>query len=78
MNIAKTRGSLTEALNRVVQDGERIIIEKRGKSIAALVPLEDLRRLEEIEDKADIKAAKKALKEKERISLEEYRKKHQL
>jgi prevent-host-death family protein len=41
---AKTR--LSEYLNRVAYGGERIVVERHGKPIAALVSVEDLRRLE--------------------------------
>jgi prevent-host-death family protein len=41
---AKTR--LSEYLNRVHYRGERIVIERHGKPVAALVGMEDLARLE--------------------------------
>jgi prevent-host-death family protein len=43
---AKTR--LSEYLNRVSYRGERIIVERHGKPVAALVSMEDLRRLEDL------------------------------
>lgn len=42
---AKTH--LSEYLNRVRYGGERIVIERHGKPVAALVSTEDLARLEE-------------------------------
>ena len=42
---AKTR--LSEYLNRAAYRGERILVERHGKPVAALVSVEDLRRLEE-------------------------------
>jgi len=41
-----------------------------------MVPLEDLAALEHLENEEDIRAAKKALKEKGGISLEAYRRMH--
>lgn len=41
---AKT--GLADILNRVAYRGERIIVERRGKPIAAVVSIEDLQRLE--------------------------------
>ena len=76
MNIVNIRNNLADALNRVAYAGERIILERRGKGVAALVSVEDLALLQELEDQSDIRAAKKALKEKGGISLEDYRKKH--
>jgi prevent-host-death family protein len=76
ISTSQIRDNLADALNRVAYGGERIVLQRRGKGIAALVPMEDLAALEELEDAGDIKAARKALKEKSRISLSEYRKKH--
>lgn len=43
-----------------------MIVRRRGKDVAAIVPLVDLRRLEELEDRADAEAAREALAEMER------------
>jgi prevent-host-death family protein len=43
---AKTH--LSEYLNRVAYGGERIIVERHGKPVAALVSVEDLKKLESI------------------------------
>ena len=60
LSAAELRQSLAEILNRAEYQEERIIINRRGKDVAALVPLEDLRLLErlieEAEDRLDIKA----------------------
>ena len=67
-----TRMPATEARNRfadVVNDvafrGERVILQRHGKDIAAVVPVEDLALLEALEDKIDLDATRKALAEKE-------------
>ena len=60
INIAKIRDNLTDALNRVADAGERIVLTRRGKPVAALVSLEELAFLEELETRADIEAARKA------------------
>jgi len=78
MKVADIRNNLADAINRVVYAGERIPLERRGKTVAALVSVEDLELLQRLEDEADIKAARKALKEKGRISLEDFKKKHGL
>jgi len=78
VSISEIRDHLADALNRVAYGGERVILERRGKGVAAIVSLEDLQRLEELEDEADVKAAKKALKEKGGITLAQYRKKHRI
>jgi PHD/YefM family antitoxin component YafN of YafNO toxin-antitoxin module len=43
----------SETLNRVALEGERIILQRRGKDMAVLIPLEDLALLEQIEDTLD-------------------------
>lgn len=74
MKVVDVRNNLADALNRVAYAGERIVLERRGKGVAALVSMEDLELLQRIEDEADIKAARKAMKEKGEVSLEEYKK----
>ena len=74
MNVVDIRNNLADAINRVAYAGERIILERRGKGVAALVSIEDLELLQELEDQADIRAARKALKEKGSITLEEVKK----
>lgn len=64
MSASKARDDFSDALNRVAYKGERIVLRRRGKDIAVLVPVEDLTLLEEIEDRIDVEEAKKALREK--------------
>ena len=71
MKVADIRNNLADAINRVAYGRERIILERRGKKVAALVPVEDVELLEELEDASDIRAARKALKEKGSVPLEE-------
>ena len=61
--VSKAREDLADMLNRVAYGHERVLIERRGKNLAALVPVEDLELLELLEDKADLAAARKALAE---------------
>lgn len=63
-NVVEVRNTFAEYLNRAIYQGERIIIERRGKPIAALVPLADVELLEELENDADVRAARKARKER--------------
>ncbi len=66
VGIAEIRNNLADALNRVAYQGERIVLERRGKGVAVLVSMEDLALLEALEDKEDAKAARKALAEVKR------------
>lgn len=64
----------TELINRVTHYKERIILTRRGKDIAAIVPLEDLMLIQDSQDKNDLQDAAEALKEARNagtITLEE-------
>jgi prevent-host-death family protein len=65
------RQSFSESLNRAAYGGERVIIRRHGKEIAAVVPIEDLRLIEQMEDATDLRAVAKARKEKGRIAWED-------
>ena len=62
--ISEVREHLADLGNRVSLRGERVIVERRGKNLFALVPVEDLELLERLEDETDIRLARKAMKEK--------------
>lgn len=51
-----------EALDRA-EHGERVVIERDGREVAAVVPIDDLKALERFEDLLDAKAYRKALAE---------------
>jgi prevent-host-death family protein len=58
---SQVRKDFAEALNKVAYQHERIVLHRRGKDVAVLVPLEDLALLEALEDQHDIEAADQAL-----------------
>lgn len=62
-NVVDVRNTFSDYLNRASYQGERIIIERRGKPIAAIVPLADVELLEQLENEADLNAVRKARKE---------------
>ena len=62
------RSHVAETLNRVAYQGERIELERHGKAVAALVSIEDLELLEALENRIDLAAARRALKEPGRRS----------
>jgi antitoxin Phd len=78
VGVHEIRANLAEVINRVAYGGERIVLKRRSKPVAAVVSMEDLELLNSLEDQADVKAAKKARKEKGGVTLEQYRKKHGL
>lgn len=60
------RAELANAVNRVAFGGERIVLKRHGKDFAAIVSLDDLERLEAIEDAHWTRQANQALVEAKR------------
>jgi prevent-host-death family protein len=58
---AEARQRLSQIVNRVAAEQERIIVTRRGKALVAIVPIEDVEWLEDLEDRLDVEAAKVAL-----------------
>lgn len=69
LNVSKAREEFPDLVNRAAYGKERTIVSRRGKDLAAVIPIEDLRLLERLAkqelDKLDREAAKTALKEAE-------------
>ena len=70
---SKAREDFSDTVSRVAFTKERVILHRRGKDVAAIVPIEDLRLLEQLEDATDLKAARKALKERGSVPYEKAR-----
>jgi prevent-host-death family protein len=68
----RLRDTLADTIDRVRFTGDRIIIRKRGKEVAAIVSLQDLAVIEELEDAIDRSKARTILADpkERRISLE--------
>lgn len=74
---ANAREHFSEIVNRSSYGKERIVLSRRGKDLAAIIPMEDLKLIEMIENKLDVEEAKEDIKEaklKGAISLEEFKK----
>lgn len=74
INTADAKEQFTELVNRVVHSNERIVLTRRGNEVAAIIPIEDLKLLEQTQSKSDLEEAAEALKEareKGSISFEE-------
>jgi prevent-host-death family protein len=81
LSIAEAREQFSEAINRAAYGKERIVVTRRGKPLAAIVPIEDMEATEAIEDRIDLEEAAKAraeAKEKGTISLAEMKAKYGL
>jgi prevent-host-death family protein len=78
LTASATRQNFADILNRAAYGGERIIVHRRKKPVAAVVPIEDLELLEQLEDEIDVVEARKALKEPGTIPWETIKKKLRL
>ena len=57
------RAQFSEIINRAAFGKERVTLTRRGKEIVAVVPIEDMKLLEALEDKIDLEEARAALAE---------------
>jgi prevent-host-death family protein len=63
INTADAKEEFSELINRVTHNNEQIILTRRGKEIAAIVPYEDYLLIQNIQNKNDLEEATNALKE---------------
>ena len=63
---AEARDNFSDLLNRAAYGKERVVLTRRGRALAALVPLDDVALLEAIEDRDDIADARAARAEADR------------
>ncbi len=71
VGIEQLRLNIADTVNRAAFGRERVIVERHGKPVAAIVPVDDLELLEELEDREDLRAALKARKEKGGVTIEQ-------
>jgi prevent-host-death family protein len=60
MGVTRLRDSIPEVVERVRYEGERIVVERHGKPVIAIVSVEDLNLLRKVEDMLDILEADEA------------------
>jgi prevent-host-death family protein len=80
--VIDARKDLADILNRAAYGKERVVLTRRGKDVAAIVPMDDLNILEAIEDHMDVKESEKILERvragsEQLLSLEEVKAKYQ-
>ena len=67
LSVSKAREEFPEVVNRAAYGKERTIVSRRGKDMAAVIPMDDLRLLERLAqeemDRQDLKDARATLKE---------------
>ncbi len=81
MTVAQAKNHFSEVLRRAEYGGERVVVERHGKPVAAIVSTDDLRQLEAAENAVDLGDARAALaeaKEQGTIPLDTVLRKHGL
>ena len=63
INTADAKEQFVDLINRVAHNKERVVLTRRGKEIAAIIPFTDLQLILESQDKQDLREAIDALKE---------------
>ena len=74
LTAGEARDNFSEVLGRAAYGKERVVIHRHGKPFAAVVPLEDVALLEELEDHLDSKdygVAREEAKRQGRIPWED-------
>ena len=77
INTVNARAQFSEIINRAAFGKERVTLTRRGKEIVAVVPIEDVKLLEALEDKIDLEEAREALaeaKKKGAVSWQKFKK----
>jgi prevent-host-death family protein len=67
ISASQARASFAEAINRASFAGERTVIRRHGKDVAAVVAVEDLKILEALEDRRDLEEARRIMKKPGRL-----------
>ena len=63
--ISEVRETFSTTVNRVAFGGERVVLTRHGRRVAAVVPIEDLELLEALEDARDFDEVRAALADPE-------------
>ncbi len=61
LSTVKARENFSDMVNRSAYGKERVVLTRRGKGVVAVIPIEDLRLLEAIEDRLDLEDVQRAL-----------------
>jgi prevent-host-death family protein len=65
VNVSEARETFAELVNRAAYGHERVLVARRGRPIAAIVPIEDVEFMERMEDELDLQDALEALADPE-------------
>ena len=59
LSTGAARDKFAEVLNRAAYGKERVVLTRRGKPLVAVVPIENVEVLEQLEDQADAEEARR-------------------
>jgi prevent-host-death family protein len=71
VSVSQMKDTLSEVLNRAAYGRERIVIASRGKPKAAVISIDDLELLEDLEDALAVREARAEYEAGETVSLEQ-------
>ena len=63
MTTVEARENFAEVINRTAYGKERVVLTRRGKPLAAVVSMEDVQLLEQVEHTIEVREAQVALQE---------------
>lgn len=63
LTVSEARKGFADTVNRVAYTKERVLVERHGKVVMGMVPVEDVELLRELEDRIDLTEARAALAE---------------
>ncbi len=66
MNSSNARQHFPSLIDQAAYNKKRTVVTKRGKRVAAIVPIEDLETIEALEDRVDLEEARIALRDVKR------------
>lgn len=65
VSVSEARETFADLVNRVAYRNERVLVTRRGRPVAAIIPMEQVEFLERAEDEYDMRLADEARKELE-------------
>ena len=63
LTVSEARKVFAETVNLVAYTKERVMVERHGKAVVAMVPVEDVELLRDLEDRMDLRDARAAIAE---------------
>jgi PHD/YefM family antitoxin component YafN of YafNO toxin-antitoxin module len=74
LDVSEARKSFADLISGVGFGHERVVLCRNGKALVALIPLDDLKFLEVLEDQYELNAARESMKNSESIGIKDMKK----